>query len=273
MPAALYLIRHGQVANHEEDLGLTVEGSAGALEVGHRLGAEMAAAAVMLFAAPSRRTLETAALIFNGIRETAGPEGRGSLRLFPPRECRSIRNFGFRLSGRLMEPSRVYRRTLQEKGLHPSQREFYRAFWQNPDPVGFWLRCPGPYAETPQEVVDRLGRFINKTLGHGGESQVQLALCVTHSGPMRALLRALRGEDPGEVDCLESLILRNDAGAHAPVTASFRDEHFVLSLPEADARQRTGLAGRPPRDRRRSREGVEGNERWTTPRGMLSSAI
>lgn len=254
MRAAICFVRHGHVRNHEEDLGLTAEGAQGALEAGRRLGAEAVGGTVKLFAAPSRRTRETATLLFKGIQEATDPDGREGLTLCPPRECRSIRNFGFRLGGRLMEPSRVYRWTLQGRGLRPPQAEFYRAFWRNPDPVGFWLACPSPYAESPQDVVNRLERFINRTWRVGHDSRDQVALCVTHSGPMRALLQSFLGEDPGELDYLESLILRKDLRANSPVAAQFRGRRIGL----AENRHRIGSADRPRRDRRHSRVGRPG---------------
>lgn len=254
MQAAIYLIRHGHVRNHEKDLGLTVEGAAGAVEAGRRLGAGLAGGTVQLFAAPSRRTRETADLIFKGITEAVEREGRGDLILCSPSECRSIRNFGFRFRGRLMEPSRVYRSTCQGAGLHPAQREFYRAFWQSPDPVGFWLTRPSPYAETPQEVVGRLVRFIDKTWRPGGDAHARVAFCVTHSGPMRALLQNFLGKDPGELDYLESLPLRKDSAANATVTIQFRGRRIGLT----ERRHRMALADHPPRDLCQAKEGYPG---------------
>src|SRR2546421_291708 len=90
-------------------------------------------------------------------------------------------------------------------------------------------RRPAPRGEDATTVARRPLSFAASLLALPRE-QPRRCICVTHSGPMRALLRRyLLHDDPGEPEWVESvdLIFAGDQ----EVTIRYRDRQMTMTLP------------------------------------------
>jgi broad specificity phosphatase PhoE len=155
----------------------------------------------------SARTSETAEEIARGLGTGLG-NGNCPGRVSAPHAEPAIRNFQFILQGREFWPT---------DGMHPSlpasaaQNPDLQAFWDAvQDPIACWLNRPSDSWQSSHSVAMRLAAFFRTLLG---TLPPAVYVLVTHSGPMRALLREGLGFDPGEPDFCESFRV-DDGGVH-----------------------------------------------------------
>ncbi len=146
---------------------------------------------------PSARTRETAVELARGLG--AGLLAQNTPRIESPRPEPAIRNFQFIIDAQLFPPT---------DGMHPSlpasaeHQLYFRSFWAaEEDRIAYWLNHPSEHAELPAAVAGRLRAFFISLLDARSEG---LYVLITHSGPMRAFLREVRGADPGEPDFCEA---------------------------------------------------------------------
>jgi broad specificity phosphatase PhoE len=196
-PLAFWFFRHAEIPSHRGDLPATEAGLAHAEEVGEGLAAACPAGAHVAFLhAPTMRTVQTAEALRRGI-ERALPPG-SEVRLGAPRVEPAIRNPDHALSPEELD-----------------RHAFFSAFVTSPDRIGLWVADDDPPGERADEVAARFFTWA-RSLGDTERAYARRFVCVTHSGPMRALLRRyVIGEDPGEPDYLEAVELAFDGGGGA----------------------------------------------------------
>ena len=207
--AKIFVIRHGNVADHYGDVHLTSEGFQTALNAGNSLADHISDGDdVTILFSPSERTRETAEEIASGLTRKLAAQNKKSANVPTPRAENAIRNFQFLVEGR---------ETLPTDGMHESlpasaeQDPFFQAFWKElDDPIRHWLTHPTESAEQPAAVAARLRAFFQALLENNASGVFML---VTHSGPMRAFLREALGEDPGEPEYCEWFQVNAD-GVH-----------------------------------------------------------
>ena len=102
-----------------------------------------------------------------------------------------------------------------------ADHEFFSRFWAQHDRIRVWLDDDDPPGERSTDVARRLMTFA-RSLTDLPAAQPRHYVCVTHSGPLRALLRAyVLDEDPGEPDYVEAVQVHFN-GARTPAWR-FRD--------------------------------------------------
>lgn len=231
-PVTVSFYRHGEVASHRGDVPLTDRGMRDAEAAGERL-AEMLEpdGEVELRHAPTRRTLQTLEALRRGARRALGPGS--SVRFGEPQVEPAIRNPDLYVAGTRVEMvSSVDALVAQlpEGALTPDEAAsngFFARFWSEPDRIGVWLDDDDPPGERSPDVARRLFTFA-RSLTDGAGPSARRYVCVTHSGPMRALLRAfVLSDDPGEPEYAEAVHVT----IHSDGAASwrFRDVHAVTS--------------------------------------------
>src|SRR5215216_5363397 len=173
----LRLLRHGETAGYEGDLGLSERGQAQAREAAAALAAE-AHGAVRLLHAPSVRARLTADLL----AEYLDTEVDG------PHPDRDFANFTVAAGGEVREQAEVFgeyaaeRRPLEElPGWLADLARFREIHVSGVDPIGFWLTTPLLGFEPPTVTVRRYWRAI------AAVADDTLTVVAAHSGPMRAL--------------------------------------------------------------------------------------
>ena len=155
-------------------------------------------ATALIFHAPTKRTEETAQEIYRGLQAALRAQNKIKARVSPPQIEIAIRNFYFILNDIAYPPTDAMHESLPPSA---AQNPFLQGFWQAvDDPIAYWLTHPGPFAESPETVAQRLLAFFSYCLNN---SSAAFYILVTHSGPMRAFLRAMFGSDPGEPDFCE----------------------------------------------------------------------
>jgi broad specificity phosphatase PhoE len=199
--ARVWFVRHGEIASHRGDVPLTAAGAAQAEAAGAALlDGEAPPERLELLHAPTARTAQTAEALRRGL-------GAGA----PPRVEPAIRNPDLYVAGRRVEMVSSVE-ALAEQLPPPARDEaelarhpFFSRFWAERDRVGVWMRDADPPGETADEVARRCFTFA-RSLADAGAGGAYV--CVTHSGPLRALLRRyVLGEDPGEPGWVEPVAL------------------------------------------------------------------
>ena len=196
------------------------EGRRVAFEAGWRLADHVAeGTTATILHAPTARTRETAETLVRGLETSLRVQNKNAVRL-SSRSEQAIRNFHFILDGKAYPPT---------DQMHPSlpasagNNPFLTAFWQaKQDPIAYWLACPSENAESPSAVAERLGVFFISLLR---ASPAGAYILVTHSGPMRAFLRAVLGADPGEPDFCEWFRVDSGGVYYRGVTSSASPLH------------------------------------------------
>jgi len=116
------------------------------------------------------------------------------VRLGAPRVDRAIRNPDLYVAGNRVEMvSAVEALAVQppDDALTPEELDrhpFFSRFLTSPDRIGLWLAEDDPPGERGDAVAGRLLTWA-RSLGDTRRAYARRFICVTHSGPMRALLR------------------------------------------------------------------------------------
>jgi broad specificity phosphatase PhoE len=224
--------RHGEVASHRGDVPLTDRGMRAAEAAGEQL-AEMLEPGreVALRHAPTQRTLQTLEALRRGARRALGPGSEvrfGEAQVEP-----AIRNPDLYVAGTRVEmvsSVEALAAQLPEGALTPDEvagNPFFARFWSEADRIRVWLEDDDPPGERSADVARRLFTFARSlTDGSGGARHY---VCVTHSGPLRALLREfVLSEDPGEPEYAEAVHVTIDDDGTA--SWRFRDARAVTSV-------------------------------------------
>jgi broad specificity phosphatase PhoE len=209
-------VRHGEVPSHRGDLALTPAGERHARTVGEGLAGRLPEGERVAFLhAPTLRTRQTAEAIRAGMARALG----GDARLEAPRLEHAIRNPDLYVAGRRVEmvsspgalAAQLLGAPVTERDLerHP----FFARFWAADDRIGIWLRDEDPPGERAGDVARRFFTFA-RSLADPAPAGPRRYVCVTHSGPLRALVTRCAGAaDPGEPGYAEAVELELDAGA------------------------------------------------------------
>jgi broad specificity phosphatase PhoE len=225
-PLAFWFYRHAEIPSHRGDLPATSSGLAHAVDVGAALGAACPAGARVEFLhAPTVRTVQTAEALARGV-ERGLPAG-SDVELGAPRVEPAIRNPDLYVAGHRVEMvSAIEAVAAQLPGdaLTAAELErnaFFSRFVTSPDRVGLWVADDDPPGERADEVARRFLTWA-RSLCDTTRPYARRFVCVTHSGPMRAVLRRfVLGHDPGEPEYVEAVELRFAPDGSA--TWRFRD--------------------------------------------------
>ena len=238
MSIVVYLVRHGEVEHHRTDVSITPRGRAQAEAAGAALASRIAGGdSVSIRHSPVTRVLETAELLRAGLVSALAAAGRADRVVISPLHLDvALCNVRFILGPgqEPEEPSLLYE-TINTpayiESASPARAEFYRGFWSSRDPMGYWLTHDSAgAAETPEVVLARMkerlrGLFAN----HAGMDRRLHWIGVTHSGAMRDVLRAAFGDDPGEPDFCEVIVV--EPSGHADRAAvSYRGRSALLDI-------------------------------------------
>lgn len=236
----IYFIRHADNITHEWDAGLTSLGRVQAYEAARKFLEEVGdGEEVRLLFAPAERTLETAQEMHRGFMETIRGSGKDKVTLLSPSVCPEIRQLSFLIDGKEIDPSRVYKETYTEvdgERMEPEQVSYYRNFWEDQDPMGYWLNTHSKYVEPPQQVHERMVRFIASQVeeaeGCPEKPSVRL-LCVTHFGPIRAFLKGVLGDDVRDLKHCEPVRIHIPGEASYNPIVEFRGRKVLLEAASA----------------------------------------
>lgn len=213
----VWLFRHGAVASHRGDVALTERGARDAEAAGERFvtGLEPGTALELLHA-PTRRALETAEAIRRGITR-ALPIDAG-IEVGNPRSEQAIRNPDLYVAGIRVEMVTSIEALAEQlpTGLLTTDavanNEFFARFWAAQDPMRAWLDDDDPPGERRSDVARRYFAYA-RSLTEIVAAHPRHYVCVTHSGPMRAILREyVAQEDLGEPEYVEAIQLRFERG-------------------------------------------------------------
>lgn len=214
----LRLLRHGETAGYEGDLGLSERGEAQAREAAEALAAE-ARGAVRVLHAPSVRARLTAEVLAEQLGTAARPEP-------------GFANFTVAAGGEVREQAEVFgeyageRRSLDElPGWLADVARFREIHVSGGDPIAFWLHTPLLGFEPPAVAVRRYWRAI---LAHADDA---LTVVAAHSGPMRALAAHAFHEDLGEPHNLEPIAIHVEGGR---ARVDYRGRTADIAVPELD---------------------------------------
>jgi broad specificity phosphatase PhoE len=234
-PLWVHWVRHAKVTSHRGDLPLTDEGRRQVEDAGRQFSRKLLPGEVVsLLHAPTRRTRETALILYSSIVETLDYVERPEVYLLSPIEHEAIRNPDIYVAGTRIELVSTAEAVVEQ--LPPSslnleqvaQLPFLSGFWDGPDRIGFWVSHPNPPGEDADTVARRLLTFAVSLLDLP-RAQPRRYICVTHSPTMRAFLRRyLLEHDPGEPGYLEfvDLEFENDGSC----TIQYRGEQKKLML-------------------------------------------
>ncbi len=231
-----YVVRHAHIPSHEHDVALTEEGVRAAEEAGREFAGRVVADEVVFLHGPARRARETAEAMYRGLVRALAETG-GTAHIFPPAPQAKLCNVRMWVDGYLQEAMRLLhdavRAAYQETPSpeHAARLAYHDAFWSAPDAIAYWLAHPSPYAEPPEAVASRLAEVIRAQLSirPAPPAERRHVVCISHSGPMRAFLRAVLGEDPGEPDFCEHFAVWRDPDR--TVWLAFRGQLHEISGP------------------------------------------
>ena len=234
-PLWVHWVRHAKVASHQGNLPLTDEGRRQVEDAGRQFSRELLPGEVVsLLHAPTRRTRETALILYSIIVEALDYVEQPQVYLSLPMEQWAIRNPDIYVAGTRIELVSTAEAVVEQ--LPPSslnleqvaQLPFLRGFWGGPDRIGYWVSHPNPPGEDADTVARRLLTFAVSLLDLP-RAQPRRYICVTHSPTMRAFLRRyLLEHDPGEPGYLESVDIEfEDDGS---CTIQYRGEQKKLML-------------------------------------------
>lgn len=225
-PVTVWFFRHGEIASHRGDVPLTDRGLRDAETAGRRLAAELEPGTRVEFLhAPTQRTLQTLDALRRGL--AAALEAGSGVQLGEPRLEPALRNPDLYVAGTRVEMvSSVGALAEQLPGDALSAgdiagHEFFARFWAQHDRIRVWLDDEDPPGERSSDVARRFFTFA-RSLSDLDGSRPRHVVCVTHSGPIRSLLRQyVLAEDPGEPDYVEPVRVTFVGGR--PPAWRFRD--------------------------------------------------
>jgi broad specificity phosphatase PhoE len=217
------LLRHGETAGYEGDLGLSDRGRDQARAAAAALARE-AHRSIALLHAPSVRARVTAEVLAEDL-------AAAGLAIDGPRPERGFANFAVAAGGDVREQAEVFgehagaaRTPVDElPGWLADIARFRAVHVSGGDPIGLWLTTPLLGFEPPAVAVRRHWRAI------AALADAPLAVVAAHSGPMRALVAHAFGRDLGEPENLETVAVHVD-GARARV--DFRGESADIAVPD-----------------------------------------
>jgi broad specificity phosphatase PhoE len=217
------LLRHGETAGYDGDLGLSDRGREQARAAATRLAAE-GPAAVALRHAPSVRAAATAEELTADLR-AAGVHVDG------PEPDPGFANFAVAAGGSVREQAEVFGEYAGAAGTAVDQlpgwladlARFRAVHVSGGDPIELWLTTPMLGFEPPAVAVRRHWRAI------AALPPAALTVVAAHSGPMRALVAHAFGRDLGEPHNLEAVAVRVDGGR---ARVGFRGEETALAVPD-----------------------------------------
>ena len=214
--AELRLLRHGETAGYEGDLGLSDRGAEQAREAAAVLAAE-APGAVRVLHAPSVRARLTAEVLAEQLGTTAQPDA-------------GFANFTVAAGSEVREQAEVFgeyageRRSPDElPGWLADLARFRQIHVSGGDPIEFWLTTPLLGFEPPAVAVRRYWRAI------AAAADGTLTVVAAHSGPMRALVAHAFARDLGEPDNLEAIAIHLEGGR---ARVAFRGETTEVAVPD-----------------------------------------
>ena len=215
-PLAFWFFRHAEIPSHRGDLPATAAGLAHAENVGRRSRPDVSAdARVEFLHAPTVRTVQTAEALRRGL-DRALPTDT-AVGLDAVRVEQAIRNPDLYVAGHRVEMVSAIDAVaaqLPDEALTRPELErnaFFSRFLTSPDRVGMWVDDVDPPGERGVDVARRLITWA-RSLVDTARPYARRYVCVTHSGPMRALLRHhVVGQDPGEPEYVEAVELTFDA--------------------------------------------------------------
>jgi broad specificity phosphatase PhoE len=219
-PLALWFYRHAEIPSHRGDLPATSGGLVHAESVGAALAPGCPAGARVEFLhAPTVRTVQTAEALRRGVGR--GLPAECGVRLGAPRVEPAIRNPDLYLAGHRVEMVSAIEAVAAQLPDDALTREeldrngFFSRFLTSPDRVGLWVAEADPPGERAEEVARRFFTWARSLLDTT-RPYARRYVCVTHSGPMRALLRRyVLDRDPGEPEYVEAVELAFDADGAA----------------------------------------------------------
>ncbi len=222
----VWFYRHGEVASHRGDVPLTETGLRDAEAAGARLSTAIEPGARIEFLhAPTRRTLQTLQALRRGL--VGALEPKAAVELGEPRAEAAIRNPDLFVAGTRVEmvssvaalAEQLPFGTMTHEDL--AAHDFFSRFWAERDRVGVWLADSDPPGERAEDVARRFFTFARSLRDPSGPPSRHY-VCVTHSGPLRALLLlCVLDHDPGEPNYVEAVQLNFDPRDGA--TWRFRD--------------------------------------------------
>ncbi|WP_420619304.1 phosphoglycerate mutase family protein [Candidatus Poriferisocius sp.] len=178
------LLRHGQVAHHRSDVGLTDLGVAQS-EAAGRWFAEQGVEIECLLSGETARTLDTATAFAAGYRGVAG-----SPELPEPVVGFALRNPDLYLGGhRVNIAEGAEAIAAQAPGISPEDvvsSPFFGKLISAEERVGYWLEHPNPPGEDAHAVAWRVVSFV-RSLGDGAGRAGATVVAITHSPVLRAV--------------------------------------------------------------------------------------
>lgn len=178
------LLRHGQVAHHRSDVGLTDLGVAQS-EAAGRWFAEQDIEIECLLSGETARTLDTATAFAAGYRGVAG-----SPELPDPAVSFALRNPDLYLGGHRVNIAEGAEAIAgQAPGISPEdvvRSPFFGELISAKERVGYWLEHPNPPGEDAHAVARRIVSFV-RSLGDGAGRAGATIVAITHSPVLRAV--------------------------------------------------------------------------------------
>ena len=219
MPAEVRLLRHGETAGYEGDLGLSERGQAQAREAAAALAAESHGAVRVLYA-PSVRARLTAEVLAEQLGTSARVE-------------RGFANFTVAAGGDVREQAEVFGEYADAKptpleelpGWLADLARFRHVHVSGGDPIALWLTTPLLGFEPPAVAVRRYWRAI------AAVADDTLTVVAAHSGPMRALVAHAFHEDLGEPHNLEAVAIHLEGGR---ARVGYRGRTAGIAVPDLD---------------------------------------
>ncbi len=226
--AELRLLRHGETAGYEGDLGLSDRGREQAREAAAALAAE-AHGAVRVLHAPSVRARLTAEVLAEQLGTTAQADP-------------GFANFTVAAGGDVREQAEVFgeyageRRPPEElPGWLADLARFREIHVSGGDPIEFWLTTPLLGFEPPAVAVRRYWRAI------AAAADDTLTVVAAHSGPMRALVAHAFHEDLGEPHNLEAVAIHLEGGR---ARVDYRGRTADVAVPDSPSPRRRDAPSR-----------------------------
>jgi broad specificity phosphatase PhoE len=231
-PVAFWFLRHAEIPSHRGDLPATSAGLRQAEAVGRGLADSVPPGAHVEFLhAPTVRTVQTAEALAGGMR-CALPAAAG-VQLGAPRAEPAIRNPDVYVAGHRVEMVSALDAVaaqLPDGALTREELErnaFFSRFLASPDRIGLWVADPAPPGERADDVAWRFWCWA-RSLCDASPPYARRFVCVTHSGPLRALVRRyVLDRDPGEPDYVEAVGLSFAADG----SAAWRFRDAVARMP------------------------------------------
>jgi broad specificity phosphatase PhoE len=172
--------------------------------------------------APTLRTRQTAEAVRAGMARSRGDAELGS-----PLVEHAIRNPDLYVAGHRVEmvsspEALATQMPADALGAAPvEEHPFFAPFWAAGDRIGYWLDAEDPPGERADECARWFFTFA-RSLRDADVRHTRAFVCVTHSGPLRAILgRYVLDHDPGEPEYAEAVHL--ELLTDGSITWRFRD--------------------------------------------------